>query len=267
MLTVFTNSFARPDYIQLLAWALRATVQEPYRFVVVVQPGGLRRRWEAVDEVVEGATVGYGAWSDALPLISGPSVILHDDCVPVLPWTREVFPMPHCSRFAGSTLFYHEGPAVPPFPVMRAARVGSSQACPTMWPASLCQPAVESRAEYLLGGVFLHLDKGTIATPESPANAAKPRLVAAIADTLGIQSPSPLTTDERAAHPGRNFPAGVDGPGLGDMVANGLAAIGITKPRVQAVASAVGLKDCGCSGRQAALNTFGRRLGIGGPPK
>lgn len=51
--------------------------------------------------------------------------------------------------------------------------------------------------------------------------------------------------------------------GLGDMVASGLAAVGITKERAQAVASAVGVKDCGCKKRQQALNELGRRIGIG----
>ncbi len=52
-------------------------------------------------------------------------------------------------------------------------------------------------------------------------------------------------------------------PGLGDMVASGLAAVGITKERAQAVASAVGVKDCGCKKRQEKLNELGRRIGIG----
>lgn len=52
-------------------------------------------------------------------------------------------------------------------------------------------------------------------------------------------------------------------PGLGDMVAAGLAAVGITKERVQAVAAAVGVKDCGCKKRQEKLNELGRRIGIG----
>jgi hypothetical protein len=51
--------------------------------------------------------------------------------------------------------------------------------------------------------------------------------------------------------------------GLGDMVADGLAAVGITKERAQAVAAAVGVKDCGCKKRQERLNELGRRLGIG----
>lgn len=47
--------------------------------------------------------------------------------------------------------------------------------------------------------------------------------------------------------------------GLGDMVAAGLSAVGITKERVSA---AMG-RDCGCQQRQDALNNLGRRLGIG----
>ena len=48
-------------------------------------------------------------------------------------------------------------------------------------------------------------------------------------------------------------------PGLGDMVAAGLSAIGITKERVS---RAVG-GNCGCSKRQEKLNELGRKLGIG----
>jgi hypothetical protein len=48
-------------------------------------------------------------------------------------------------------------------------------------------------------------------------------------------------------------------PGLGDMVAAGLSAIGITKERVSALAG----RDCGCTKRQEALNELGRRVGIG----
>ena len=47
-------------------------------------------------------------------------------------------------------------------------------------------------------------------------------------------------------------------PGLGDMVAAGLSAIGVTKERVS---RAVG-GDCGCSKRQEKLNELGRKLGI-----
>lgn len=49
-------------------------------------------------------------------------------------------------------------------------------------------------------------------------------------------------------------------PGLGDMVAAGLAAVGITPERVSRV---LGGKPCGCKKRQQALNQWGRKLGIG----
>jgi len=49
-------------------------------------------------------------------------------------------------------------------------------------------------------------------------------------------------------------------PGLGDIVAAGLSAVGITPERVSA---ALGVKDCGCKQRQQKLNELGRRLGIG----
>lgn len=54
--------------------------------------------------------------------------------------------------------------------------------------------------------------------------------------------------------------------GLGDFVAAAFASVGITKDRAQAVAQAVGVKDCGCSHRQQALNEWGYAVGIGSPP-
>jgi hypothetical protein len=51
-------------------------------------------------------------------------------------------------------------------------------------------------------------------------------------------------------------------PGLGDRVAAGLSAVGITKERVSALVG----RDCGCEERQELLNQVGYRLGIGTPP-
>lgn len=48
-------------------------------------------------------------------------------------------------------------------------------------------------------------------------------------------------------------------PGLGDYVAKGLSAIGITKERVSKVLG----KPCGCGKRQQKLNELGRKFGIG----
>jgi hypothetical protein len=53
-------------------------------------------------------------------------------------------------------------------------------------------------------------------------------------------------------------------PGLGDIVAAGLASVGITKERYVRAKVAVGLKrDCGCLKRQKRLNELGRKIGIG----
>jgi hypothetical protein len=47
--------------------------------------------------------------------------------------------------------------------------------------------------------------------------------------------------------------------GLGDYVAAGLEAVGVTKERVSAVTG----KPCRCPERQAALNKLGKIIGIG----
>lgn len=52
-------------------------------------------------------------------------------------------------------------------------------------------------------------------------------------------------------------------PGLGDLAASALAAVGITKERVEAIVGG----PCGCDERQETLNEIGRKwLGIGNPP-
>lgn len=62
-----------------------------------------------------------------------------------------------------------------------------------------------------------------------------------------------ITVDE--THPA--YPR--EQPGLGDMIAAGLSAVGITKERVSALAGG----DCGCKKRQEALNDLGRKIGLG----
>jgi hypothetical protein len=68
-----------------------------------------------------------------------------------------------------------------------------------------------------------------------------------------------LVVDEtHPAYPRRRKPS--QRRGLGDMVAAGLSAVGITPERVS---KALGVKDCGCKKRQAKLNDIGRTFGIG----
>jgi hypothetical protein len=66
--------------------------------------------------------------------------------------------------------------------------------------------------------------------------------------------------DQSAPHRGRCVCEQPALRGLGDIVAAGLSSVGITKERVQRVANAVGIKDCGCAKRQAALNRLSDRL-------
>lgn len=47
--------------------------------------------------------------------------------------------------------------------------------------------------------------------------------------------------------------------GLGDMVAGGLSALGITEERVKKLVGG----DCGCSKRKEFLNQLGKRIGLG----
>lgn len=54
-------------------------------------------------------------------------------------------------------------------------------------------------------------------------------------------------------------------PGLGDLVADALESIGITEEGVQAIASKVGISDCGCDRRKSALNELGAMF-LGLPP-
>jgi hypothetical protein len=109
--------------------------------------------------------------------------------------------------------------------------------CPDWLPTDLCEPALRANAK-VLGQHFLHIDK--MYRQGVPEADAKNELL----DLLR----SRFANDKPARR------------GLGDMVASGLSAIGITPERVS---KALGVKDCGCKGRADALNAVGRRLGIG----
>ena len=71
-----------------------------------------------------------------------------------------------------------------------------------------------------------------------------------VAPCIVAEDGDTITVDE--THPA--YPR----PGLGDAVAAGLAAVGITPERIT---KATG-KPCGCGKRKRALNRLGRRLGV-----
>jgi hypothetical protein len=161
--------------------------------------------------------------------------------IPVVPWTVDDYP---------GELLYAEGSPGNPWPSFYLARgrwaapfklvpqrFVRDGGCPDWLPADLCEPALRANAK-VLGRHFLHLDK--MYRPNVPEAAAKNALLKLLRQRFADAPPAR--------------------PGLGDMVAAGLSAVGITPERVSA---ALGVKDCGCKKRQEQLNDFGRRLGIG----
>lgn len=284
MLTIWTTTWSRPDCVQLLASALKATASVPYRFIVVVQPGGLRRQWVDVHDVIDGKRQDAMSWIDTVRLSDdGDQMHLHDDCIPMRAWTLPHLP---CARnvgsnIIGSTLIAWHG-KWRPFQATLPAPRATADTMPGWWPDDVRSLAQQCQSEVLLGGDFLHIDKSTYHHPRSAYNVHKRALMEAVARHLGIDAPEPLTDEELQFQRGiiadvavtlKNEDGSIDGkpvvsrasrPGLGDMIASGLSAVGITKARAQAVANAVGIKDCGCGKRQAAANRLGTYLGL--PP-
>lgn len=202
MLTIFTSTFCRPDYVQLLAYCLNKTVDETYKFVVYVQPNGLSRNWKYVDDIIYQKNSGYYAWQEILLPLS-PSVILHDDCVPVLKWSSKLFTNNYCCRMGGSTLqYYIDNKSKHTLPTLIATRINQKKLCSCNWSDELCDAAVDNNIESLLDGTFLHIDKGTIGLPNLGANKYKSNLITAICKFLDIPQPEPLSKEELAIHPG-----------------------------------------------------------------
>jgi hypothetical protein len=170
---------------------------------------------------------------------------LEEDMLPVRPWSVDDYPgrllaaqgNAHGQPWPALLIKREEGEPSTSIVPQRFVRDGG---CPDWLPSDLCQPALDANAK-VLGRHFLHLDK--MYRRGVPEAAAKDALLAMLRQRFSGMQPAAA--------------------GLGDMIAAGLSAIGITKERAQRVANAVGLKDCGCAKRQKAWNEAGRRIGIG----
>lgn len=252
MLTIHTSTCCRPDLVQLLADALAVTAPRPYRFIVQVHAGGLRREWSNVSEVVESTQANMAAIQEITDIRGGGlHMLVHDDCLPMRTWSI----VPGMRREDdGLTLVTWEDrwrPANVPVDVRRGAA--------DWWPPEVRELAEACRVESLLCGDWLHLDKSTLWHPDAAVNRGKDDLLASYCKHLGIRPHVPLTAHEAAAHPGARH-GGEYPAGLGDMVAVGLSAVGITPERIQAITG----KPCGCEERKRLLNEAGARwLGIG----
>lgn len=240
---IFTATNNRPDVAALWCKAVRATVQTP----VVLIEAHAGEPTGCADQAVQ---IPDHRHANPLYVVrrvmpaDGERMFLEEDIIPVLPWSPDDYP---------GDLRFLDGDRGAAWPAVTIARTRNAfrpyqlipqrfvrdGGCPEWLPAELCQPALDADAK-VLGSHFLHIDK----LYRTPRGGPKDVLIQTLHRWFD----------------GNSVPAKA---GLGDMVAAGLEAVGITKERVQAVASKVGVKDCGCRQRQDALNRIGRQFGIG----
>jgi len=161
-------------------------------------------------------------------------VFVESDIIPVVEWSPNDYP--GCLRvLEGSPgkgwfgLTIARGDGTHELIPQRYVRDGG---CPDWLPAELCEPALAADAK-VVGHHFLHLDK--------------------------MSRPHPLRREKDALLSLLRQRFGPPRPGLGDIVAAGLSAVGITKERVS---RALG-RPCKCPKRQQKLNELGRKFGIG----
>lgn len=175
--------------------------------------------------------IGAAAWVVRTRMQS-QGVFIEPDIFPVRPWSPDDYPgdlrvlegSPG-RGWHGFTIARRQGQYA-----LISQRYVRDGGCPDWLPAELCPSAIAANAK-VVGEHFLHIDK--MSRPVVPEAAAKDRLLAALRERFR--------------------------PGLGDMVAAALRAVGITPERVSAVTG----KPCGCKKRAAKLNELGRRIGIG----
>lgn len=238
---IFTGTNKRADVATLWCEAIRATVTTPVTLVEAYageQSGCADRCIEIPNR--ESSIPAYVFYS-VMPKI-GERMFIEEDIIPVIPWSPNDYP--------GELLFLDAagGAPWPSFAIARTKRlVGKYElvqqrfiregGCPDWLPQELCEPAIRANAK-VVGSHFLHIDK---LYRDTPFKEEKTELIEAIRSWI-------RSKDHKS--------------GLGDIVASALSSVGITKDRVQKVASLVGIKDCGCKQRQEALNRLGKTLGF-----
>lgn len=240
VLKIYTATERRPEVARVWCAAVSATLQQSHTATILYSQEKPGTRCVEAHVQVSGPTVAVLAMQRYAPK-RGERMFLEEDMIPVRPWTLADYP--------GRRL-YAEGSPGRPWPALTILRDNGGPdaaivpqrfvrdgGCPDWLPVDLCEPALRANAK-VLGQHFLHLDK--MYRPEVPEAAAKNHLLELLRQRFADVPPAR--------------------PGLGDMVAAGLSAVGITPERVS---KALGVKDCGCKGRAEALNALGRRLGIG----
>lgn len=236
-MNIVTATNGRPEIASVWCAAVSATLTTPHVAVVLHTEAvpDCQCRKQRVPHVVTGLSLDRYA--------TGPvQMFLEEDMLPVRPWSVDDYPgrllaaqgNDHGQPWPALLIKRDHGEPATAIVPQRFVRDGG---CPDWLPADLCEPALRANAK-VLGRHFIHIDK--MYRPNVPEAAAKNELLELLRQRFADAPPAR--------------------PGLGDMVAAGLSAVGITPERVS---KALGVKDCGCKKRQQQLNDLGRRLGIG----
>jgi hypothetical protein len=238
-MNILTATAGRPEIARVWCAAVSATLTTPHVATVLYTGADPQCSCDVLE--VPAISPVMGMTIDRY--VDGPvRMFLEEDMIPVRPWCVDDYPgrlvaaqgNNHGQPWPALTIMRDVGEPATAIVPQRFVRDGG---CPDWLPTDLCEPALRANAK-VLGQHFLHLDK--MYRPDVPEAAAKNELL----ELLRLRFAE--------ARPAKR--------GLGDLVAAGLSAIGITPERVS---KALGVKDCGCKGRADALNALGRRLGIG----
>lgn len=237
-MNIVTATNGRPEIASVWCAAVTATLTTPHEAIVLWHG---REPWCACcTRHVPGITPIIGLALDRYA--AGPvRMFLEEDMIPVRPWSIDDYPgrllaaqgNAHGQPWPALTIKRDSGEPATSIVPQRFVRDGG---CPDWLPADLCEPALRANAK-VLGQHFLHLDK------MYRLNVGEAAEKNVLLELLRVRY---------AAAPRASV-------GLGDIVASGLSAVGITKERVSRVIG----RPCGCGQRQQALNALGRRLGIG----
>jgi hypothetical protein len=240
-MNIVTATNGRPDVAEVWCAAVAATLTTPHTATVLYQGPPPRGSCTTREVPHISATIGIAVDQYA----RGPvRMFLEEDMIPVRPWSVDDYPgrlvaaqgNAHGQPWPALLIKRDSGEPATAIVPQRFVREGG---CPDWLPVELCEPAIRANAK-VLGSHFIHIDK--MYRREIPEAAAKNELLELLRQRFDAPAPA------------------ADRLGLGDLVASGLARIGITEERVS---RALG-RPCGCKERRAALNRAGQRLGLGG---
>lgn len=239
---IVTATNGRPEIAEVWCAAVTATLRTEHAALVLYN--GSKPACNCKTQEYASITATVGLRLDSFS--RGPvRMYLEEDMIPVCPWTVNDYPgrlvaaqgNEHGQPWPALLIKRDVGQPETAIVSQRFVRAGG---CPDWLPPDLCEPALRANAK-VLGEHFLHIDK--MYRPGVREAADKNALLWLLRERYADAPPAPRAP-----------------PGLGDYVAAGLSAVGITPERVSA---ALGVKDCGCKKRQARLNELGRKIGIG----